>query len=163
MTNSLTETGKSTCSIFILLIGAFIYSRFLGLAGLPLQMARWIADAGWPPVALLTAVVGLFVFLGMFIDPISMQVLAVPLVFPAITAAGFDPIWFGIIVVRLVEIAVLTPPLGFNVFVIASISPGVGSGAIFREVLPFIAVDVLTIILFTAFPQIILFVPGMMK
>lgn len=161
--SSLMDTGRTTTVIFAILIGAFIYSRFLGLAGLPLDLSEWIAEAGLPPLALLAMVVALFVFLGMFIDPISMQVLAVPLVFPAITAAGFDGIWFGIIVVRMVEIATLTPPLGFNVFAMASIVPDVASTAIFRNVTFFILVDILTVALFTAFPIIVLFLPNLMK
>ncbi len=113
-----------------------------------------------PIYAALLLILLMFVIMGCFLDAMAMVILMVPIVFPVITELGFDPIWFGVIIVMTVELGLITPPVGMNVFVINSITPGVSLPAIFRGVMPFVAVDVLRLLLLIAFPAIVLFLPS---
>ena len=105
----------------------------------------------------------MFLIMGCFLDAMAMIILMVPIVFPVITELGFDPIWFGVIIVMTVELGLITPPVGMNVFVINSIAARVSLPTIFRGVLPFVAIDVVRLILLIAFPGIVLFLPSGMQ
>jgi len=102
------------------------------------------------------------VFLGMFLDAIGMMMLTLPIIFPAVMALGYDPIWFGIIIVKMCEICLITPPVGLNVYIVRSVAPDIPLEEIFRGIIPFVAMDVITVALFIAFPQIITFLPSQM-
>jgi TRAP-type C4-dicarboxylate transport system permease large subunit len=98
----------------------------------------------------------------MFLDAIGMMMLTLPIIFPAVIALGYDPIWFGIIIVKMCEICLITPPVGLNVYIVRSVAPDIPLEEIFRGIIPFVAMDVLTVALFIAFPQIITFLPNQM-
>ena len=98
----------------------------------------------------------------MFLDAIGMMMLTLPIVFPGVVALGFDPIWFGIILVKMCEICLITPPVGLNVYIVRSVAPDTPLEEIFRGAIPFIAMDILTVGIFVVFPQIITFLPGLM-
>jgi len=118
-----------------------------------LTVSRWL---------ILAAILGVYVILGAFVGLIGMLFLATPPFFPVILALGFDPIWFGIIVVKMVEIACITPPVGINVYIVSRAVPDVPVLRIFKGVLPFLAMDFLTVVLLIIFPQIIMVLPNMM-
>jgi TRAP-type C4-dicarboxylate transport system permease large subunit len=99
----------------------------------------------------------------MFLDAIGMLMLTVPIVFPAVMGLGYDPVWFGIILVKMCEICLITPPVGLNCYIVRSVAPDIPLEEIFRGVIPFIAMDILTVGVFIAFPQIITFLPGLMR
>ena len=105
---------------------------------------------------------GIFVFLGLFLDLIGMMLLALPIVFPAVVALGFDPIWFGIIVVKMGEICLITPPVGLNVYVVNSVAPDIPTQDIFRGIIPFLFMDFLTLTILIIFPQITTLLPSLM-
>ena len=149
--------------VFTILVGALIFNSFLAVSTIPMELASWVAGLGLPPVMIMALILLVYLVLGCFIDAFSMVLLTIPIFFPVVTALGFNPIWFGVIVVLVVEIALITPPVGMNVYVIWGITRDVPMETIFRGILPFLAALIVFIIFLVAFPQIILFLPGLMS
>jgi tripartite ATP-independent transporter DctM subunit len=146
---SLLETGRTTIMIFSIIVGVLIFVRFLALTGLP-------------STVVILLIMSIYIFLGMFLDAIGMMMLTLPIVFPAVMALGYDPIWFGIIIVKMCEICLITPPVGLNCYIVRSVAPDIPLEEVFRGIIPFVAMDVLTVALFISFPQIITFLPNTM-
>jgi len=159
---SLLETGRTTIMIFAIIVGVLIFVRFLALTGLPTTFAEFVLDLPLPPTLVIMLILCIYVFLGMFLDAIGMMMLTLPIIFPAVVALGFDPIWFGIILVKMCEICLITPPVGLNCYIVRSVAPNIPLEEIFRGILPFMIMDFLTVGLFIAVPQIITFLPGKM-
>jgi len=159
---SLLETGRTTIMIFAIIVGVLIFVRFLALTGLPDTFTQFVLDLPIPSSLILILILCIYIFLGMFLDAIGMMMLTLPMVFPAVTGLGYDPIWFGIIVVKMCEICLITPPVGLNCYIVRSVAPDIPLEEIFRGILPFIAMDVLTVALFIVFPQIVTFLPSRM-
>ena len=122
--SALLETAKLTVMIFALIWGVLIFVRFLGFAGLPEAFATWIVNLPLPAVVIMIFILLGYAVLGMFMDAIGMLLLTLPVVYPAVTALGYDPIWFGIIVVKMCEVCLITPPVGLNCYVVAAVRPG---------------------------------------
>jgi tripartite ATP-independent transporter DctM subunit len=158
---SLIDTAKLTVMIFSIIWGVLIFVRFLAFAGISTAFSQWIADLGVSPYLVLVFVIGLYTVLGMFMDGIGMLLLTLPVIFPVMTTLGFDPIWFGIIVVKMVEVGLLTPPVGLNCYVVNGVRPDIPLQAIFRGVWPFVIADYLCVGLFTLYPGIVTFLPNM--
>jgi tripartite ATP-independent transporter DctM subunit len=125
--DSLLDTGRATVMIFSIIVGVLIFVRFLAISGLPAAFSKAVVAMPVPPLLILFGMLGIFVFLGMFLDLIGMMLLALPIIFPAVIALGFDPIWFGVIVVKMGEICLITPPVGLNVYVVNSVAPDIPS------------------------------------
>jgi tripartite ATP-independent transporter DctM subunit len=159
---SLLETGRTTIMIFSIIVGVLIFVRFLALTGLPSSFAEFVIALPLPRLLIILLLLSLYVFLGMFLDAIGMMMLTLPIIFPAVMALGYDPIWFGIIIVKMCEICLITPPVGLNVYIVRSVAPDIPLEEIFRGIIPFVAMDILTVALFIAFPQIITFLPYQM-
>lgn len=159
---SLLETGRTTIMIFSVIVGVLILVRFLALSGLPASFTRFVVELPLPPLAILLLILVIYFFLGMFLDAIGMMMLTLPMVFPAVVALRFDPIWFGIIIVKMCEICLITPPVGLNVYVVQSVAPDIPLEEIFRGILPFVAMDVLTVGVLIAIPEIVTFLPNRM-
>jgi tripartite ATP-independent transporter DctM subunit len=159
---ALLETGRTTVMIFFLIVGVLIFVRFLAFSGLPKQFMATAMQTAAPPVVVLIVILLVYVVLGMFMDAIGLLMLTLPLVFPVVTALGYDPIWFGIIVVKMAEMCLITPPIGLNCYVVAGVDPEVPLSEIFRGILPFFVMDVLTVATLIAFPQIVLLLPRTM-
>ncbi|MDP2916800.1 MAG: TRAP transporter large permease [Dehalococcoidia bacterium] len=157
------DAVQTTSMIMIIVIGATVFGYFLAMSKLPLEMADFVARSNLPPYIVLTGVVIVFVILGCFIEALAMLILVIPIVFPLITNSGFDPIWFGVIAVIVTQIALITPPVGVNVFVIKGIANDVPMYTIFRGVTPYVVALVIFIVILTVFPQIALFLPNIMK
>ncbi len=160
---ALEETAKLTVMIFALIWGILIFVRFLGYAGLPQAFAEWIVELPFPPIVIMIFILLAYVVLGMFMDAIGMLLLTLPVVYPAVVALGYDPIWFGIIVVKMCEVCLITPPVGLNCFVVNAVRPDIPLGDVFRGIAPFFVADVVTIGLFVAFPGIILWLPNLVN
>lgn len=158
----LLETARMTAMIFVILIGAFLFSNFVNVAGLPGALSSWVSEANIPPLAVMLAILAIYVVLGCALESLSMLLLTVPIFYPIVIGLGFDPIWFGIVVVMVIEISLITPPIGLNVFVLKATLPEVSTGTIFRGVLPFIVADVLRVGLLVLVPSIVLFLPNLM-
>jgi TRAP-type C4-dicarboxylate transport system permease large subunit len=158
---SIAEAGVTTAMIMILIIGAFIFMKFMAISKLPFVLAGTISGLGLSPYVILAFIVIIYIILGMLLEINSAMVLTIPLIYPVITALGFDPIWFGVIVVILMEMGLATPPLGMNVFILATVTD-TPMGTIFRGVWPFVAAMLICIIILTIWPQIVLFLPSKM-
>lgn len=159
---SVLDTGKATVMIFSIIVGVLIFVRFLAITGLPAAFSKAVLAMPVNRMVILCGILGLFVFLGMFLDLIGMMLLALPIVFPAVVSLGFDPIWFGVIVVKMGEICLITPPVGLNVYVVNSVAPDIPSEEIFIGIVPFLLMDFLTLAILIVFPQISLFLPSLM-
>jgi len=159
---ALLETAKLTVMIFSLIWGVLIFVRFLGFAGLPEVFANFVVSLPYPPIVIMICILLFYVVLGMFMDAIGMLLLTLPVVYPAVIGLGYDPIWFGIIVVKMCEVCLITPPIGLNCYVVAGVRPDIPLSAVFRGIGPFFICDVITLGLFLAFPEIITWLPDQM-
>jgi C4-dicarboxylate transporter DctM subunit len=160
--DSLLSAGRTTGMIFAIMIGAMLLNYFLGITRLPMELATFISELQVPPLVVLLAILAIYLFLGCIMDSLAMILLTVPIFFPIIQKLGIDPIWFGILITRCVEIGLITPPIGLNVFVIAGVARDVPLYDIFRGILPFLAADILEVTLLITFPQIALYLPNTM-
>ena len=168
--DSFFETAKLTVMIFTLIWGVFLFVRFLGFAGLPGAFADWIVGLDLPPVLIMVFILLAYAVLGMFMDAIGMLVLTLPVVFPAVIALGYDPIWFGIVVVKMAEICLITPPIGLNCFVVAGVSRelvdqngrslAIPLQDVFRGIGPFFIADIATVGVLLAVPEFVLWLPN---
>jgi C4-dicarboxylate transporter DctM subunit len=147
--------------IFTIIIGAFIFNAFLAVSTVPMELASWVSTLGFSPILIMILIIFAYMVLGCFIDAMSMIVLTIPIFYPVVTSLGFDPIWFGIIIVLVTEMAMITPPVGMNVYVIAGVARDVPMQTIFRGILPFVLIEIFFIALVVAFPQIVLFLPSL--
>jgi C4-dicarboxylate transporter DctM subunit len=159
---ALLDTVKTTAMIFTILIGAILFNNFLILASMPNLVSSWISDLPLGPTAILFVIIAMYLVLGCLLDSLAMILLTIPIVFPIVGALGYDPVWFGIIIVMVVELGLITPPIGMNVFVIKSIAREVPLETIFRGVLPFIAAQIVLILILIVFPAIALWLPSTM-
>ncbi len=158
----LLESGKTTAMIFLIIIGANIFSTFLGLARLPMGLVDFVTGLALPKIVILSGIILVFLLLGCVMDCYAIMILTVPIIFPVIEAMQFDPVWFGVIMVIVLEAGLITPPVGLNVFVLKSAAPDVPLTVIFRGIWPFLLAALFAIILIIIFPQIALFLPSYM-
>ena len=161
-TSAMSETGRTTALVFAIVAGVLIYVHFLGFTGMPAAIAGHIVRMDVSPTLVLICILLLYLVLGMFLDGIGMILLTVPIILPTIKTLGVDPIVFGVLVVRMVEIGLMTPPVGLNVYVLKGVAKEVSMADIFRGCGWFVAVDVLNVALLVAFPQMILLIPHTM-
>ncbi len=157
---SLMSATRVSCMIMFILAGASYLSLAMGFTGIPRALAEWVASLGLSPIALIAALAAFYIVLGMALDGISMIVLTAAIVLPMIQKAGFDLVWFGIFIVLLVEIAEVTPPVGFNLFVLQNMT-GRDSNEIARAALPFFGMLVVTIGIITVFPEVVTWLPDL--
>jgi len=158
----LVETAHTTAALFTVLIGAWIFSNFINLAGLPEQLLSRIAETGFGPMAVMLMILLVYIVLGCVFESLSMLLLTVPIFFPLVTSLGFDPVWFGVIVVVVTEISLITPPVGLNVFVLKGVVGDVSTATIFRGVTPFWMVDIVRLALLLFAPWLVLVLPNSM-
>jgi tripartite ATP-independent transporter DctM subunit len=159
---SLLDTGKTTAMIFLIIIGANIFSTFLGLARLPMLLADFIAGLALPKILVLIGIILVYVVLGCVMDCYAIMILTVPIIFPVIEALQFDPIWFGVLMVIVLEVGLITPPVGLNVFVLKTAAPEIPLTVIFRGIIPFLIAALVAIALLIAIPDIALLLPSHM-
>jgi tripartite ATP-independent transporter DctM subunit len=160
---SLVEAGRTTGTIFTVGFGALIFSNFVNVAGLPRDLVAIIDAVNVSPIGVVLTICLILIVLGMVFDALAMILLTVPVFFPIIASLGLDPVWFGIIVIIVVEIGLITPPIGLNVFVVKSVAPDVPLGEIFKGIVPFFLASVAALALIILFPAIALFLPGLMR
>jgi tripartite ATP-independent transporter DctM subunit len=156
------ETIKTFAFVYLILIGAFLFNPFLAVTQIPLKLAGIVNGLEVAPLVILAIIVVAYIIMGTFLEGIAMLVLTIPIVFPVIKDLGYDPIWFGVLLVVVLEMSLISPPLGLNVFVVKGISDGVPMGDIFKGVLPFWAAMLVCAVLLVMFPQIALFLPETM-
>lgn len=159
---SLEDTLMSSVNLLFLLVGAYIFMRFLALTKLPYGIAQFTAGLTLNRYLILAGVIGVYIILGMFLDIITAVVLTLPMIYPTILNLGFDPIWFGVITVVVLEIGHITPPVAMNAYVLADATT-VPIETIFKGIWPFVLSMVICIVILICFPQIALFLPNMMR
>ena len=158
----LKETAFTTAALFAVLIGAQTFSNFINLAGLPEALIALVTAFDVPPFAVMAMILCIYLILGCVFESLSMLLLTVPIFFPLVTSLGYDPIWFGIVVVVVTEISLITPPIGLNVFILKGVVGDVSTGTIFRGVTPFWVADLLRLALIVIMPWIALILPRQM-
>jgi C4-dicarboxylate transporter DctM subunit len=160
---SLDRTVRTTAMFILLLVSGLFATFMLSRLGVPQAVAEAMTGLPLPPWAVLAAIVGVLVVLGCFLDPMSILVIMVPILFPTVVALGYDPVWFGVIVTITIEIAAITPPVGFNLFVLRSVVPGASVAEAARGALVFVAPLMLGILILFLAPQVALFLPSMIR
>jgi tripartite ATP-independent transporter DctM subunit len=159
---ALLRTMKTTGMIYFILIGAFILNCFLAVTTIPFVLADFVSGLPLPPLAIMGCIIIIYIFLGCVMDAMAMILLTIPIFFPLTASLGFDPIWFGIIIVAVTEMAMISPPIGINVYVIAGVAPDVPMQTIFKGIIPFLMADFCRVTLYLLVPSIVLFLPSLM-
>ena len=160
---ALDQTVRTTAMIFLIIIGADLFGYFMALSQLPLAMASWLIHLHVGALGVLWIILILYLILGCVMDELAIILLTVPIFFPVVTQLGFDPIWFGVIIVVTVQIGLVSPPVGLNVFVIAGMARDVPMPKIFRGIMPFLAAMIVLLVLLTIWPDLALILPRHMK
>jgi tripartite ATP-independent transporter DctM subunit len=159
---SLLQATRTAAAVFTVLIGALLFGYFLTVTQTPQKVTEFLTGLGLDSYGVLALIMLMYLVLGCLMDAMAMIILTVPIIFPVVTHLGFDPIWFGVIIVMTVELGLIHPPVGMNVFVIKSVVKDVSFATIFKGVLPFIATDLIRLVILIAFPIIALWLPSHM-
>ncbi|TMW72316.1 TRAP transporter large permease [Alteribacter natronophilus] len=160
---SIDETVRLTAMIFLILIGATIFSQFLSISRIPVGVTNYVSGMDVNPYIILILILLVFLLLGLFIEGISILILTIPIVYPLVIGLGFDGVWFGVIMVMVINIGLLTPPLGVSIFVIKGVAKNIPIQTIFRGVTPMVIAMALCTAILIAFPQLVTFLPGYMR
>jgi C4-dicarboxylate transporter DctM subunit len=158
----LAETLKTTSMLFMIIIGAIVFSYFVVQARLPEALIGWIQRMGMGPLALMLTLIAAYIILGCFLEGIGLVLITVPVFLPVVTASGFDPVWFGVIVVIVVEMGLIHPPVGMNLFVIQAQLPDIPILSIYKGTLPFLVAPMVLIVILLAFPGVALWLPRLL-
>jgi C4-dicarboxylate transporter DctM subunit len=159
---SLVETTRLSCMILVIVAGATIFGHFLAVSRIPFDIANWISTFDFPDYVIMLFIIFIYLIGGCFIDSLALIMLTVPIFYPVITFLGYDPIWFGVVIVLITQIGVITPPMGINVYVVSGVARDVPLETIFKGVLPLLLALIIGTLLLIPFPQIALFLPGLM-
>jgi TRAP-type C4-dicarboxylate transport system permease large subunit len=158
----LVESARTTAMLFTLLIAASVFANFVNFTTMPMDLKEWITHLGLSPTMIVVAMMVIYIVLGTVMEELTMVLLTIPLFFPIVLALGFDPVWFGVLIVMVVQIGLISPPVGMNLFVLNALLPGVSLGQIFRGCWPFVAIMAFMLMLLVMFPGISLWLPSLM-
>jgi len=160
---SLFETTRISCMILVIVAGATVFGHFLAITRIPYDIAEWVAGFDLPAWAIMALIIGVYMLGGCFIDALALIMLTVPIFYPVAMSLGYDPIWFGVVIVMVTQIGVITPPVGVNVYVVSGVARDIPLHVIFKGVVPLLIALIFGTLLMIPFPQIALFLPGMMR
>jgi tripartite ATP-independent transporter DctM subunit len=152
---------RTACMVLFIITGATVFGHFLAISNIPFVLADWVKGLPIPPMAVMAVIIFIYFIGGFFMDSMALIVVTIPIFFPVVMDLGFDPIWFGVIIVLVGEMGVITPPVGVNVFVIKGIAPDIPLHKIFRGIFPFLIALIILTILLTIFPKIATFMPSL--
>ena len=158
--DALYSSTRTTCMIFMIVAGATVFSHFLAVTTIPAELSSWVVDLPLPSWAIMIVVMFFFLIGGCFMDALGMILLTIPIFYPVAIALGYDPIWFGVVIVLVTELGVITPPVGINVYVVSGIARDVPLEVIFKGAFPFVLTLITYVVIMVFFPQIALFLPG---
>jgi TRAP-type C4-dicarboxylate transport system permease large subunit len=162
--NCFLSSARTTGMILLIVVGAFVLNLALSLTGIGEAITKWVTSFGLSRVQLLMLLIVFYLLLGMFMDTLSMMVATIPLAFPVVTAAGVDPIWFGVFIVLMCELGLITPPVGMNLFVVQSIRPDGGPVIeVIRGALPYAIIMLLFALVLIAVPGLATWLPQLMR
>jgi tripartite ATP-independent transporter DctM subunit len=159
---ALLETVRTTAMVFLILIGAHFFATFMALTRIPINLATMLGDLAIPALLVLAVILAAYIVLGTFLEGFAMMVLTLPIVFPIVLTLGYDPIWFGIVMVIVLEMGLISPPVGINVFVVKGVAEDVPLGTIYAGIMPFWLAMLVGVVLLVAFPQIAMILPNTM-
>ncbi|RLC72555.1 MAG: C4-dicarboxylate ABC transporter permease [Chloroflexi bacterium] len=154
---------RITCMVMVIVTGATIFGHFMAVARIPMELAAWVSGLELPRAAVMGIIVFIYLIGGCFMDALALITLTIPIFYPAVIALGFDPIWFGVIIVLVTEMGVITPPVGVNVYVIKGIATDVPLETIFKGIFPFLVALIANVGILLAFPQIATFLPSLTR
>lgn len=161
--HALIETTRISCMVMMIVTGAVVFGHFMAITRIPFDLANWVGTLPLPNYAIMGIIILLYLFGGCFMDALAMIMLTIPIFYPVATNLGFHPIWFGVAIVLVTEMGVITPPVGVNVYVVHGIAKDVPLEVIFKGVAPFVLALLVCVAILLAFPQIVLFLPGLMR
>jgi len=159
---ALFETTRITCMILVIVAGATIFGKFLAVSRIPYDIANWVAAFNLPPAVIMGFIILVYLAGGCFIDSLALIMLTIPIFFPVVVGFGYDPIWFGVVIVMVTQIGVITPPVGVNVYVVSGVARDVPLSVIFRGVVPLLIALIIATLLLIPFPQIALYLPSLL-
>jgi C4-dicarboxylate transporter DctM subunit len=159
----LIDSAELASTILFIIVGGMLFGNMISVTRLPIMLSEWVVSLNIPPISILICIIFIYIILGCFLDALSTMIITIPIIYPIITQLGFSPIWFGVLMVQNMEIAAITPPYGINLFILKGILTETSMGEIFRGVLWFILPLTLTMAIYIAFPQLALWLPGMMS
>jgi tripartite ATP-independent transporter DctM subunit len=160
---SLKDTTKTSAMIMLIIAGAIMFGRFMAVSRVPFELANWTASLSLPPIVIMGIMILIYLILGCFIDALALVLLTTPIFYPvAVTTLGFDPIWFGVIVVMVVAMGVITPPVGMNVYIVKGVAKDVPLEKIFKGIWPFLICILISIVFLFIFPSIATFLPALL-
>jgi TRAP-type C4-dicarboxylate transport system permease large subunit len=151
-----------TGMILLMLVGTFMFMHFMALSRLPFAMSNFVVGLQLPSIVVMIAIILMYLVLGGPLPELPLVMLTIPIIYPLVVALGFDPIWYGVIIVRMIAIGSISPPVGNNIFLISGLS-GVPLSTVYRGVIPFLIADVINVAFLVAFPELSLFLVRMMK
>jgi len=160
---TLFESAGSIAMLYMIVIGANIFGYFLTLSHMPSEVATWVQGLDVPPLAIIFIIIGMYIILGCVFDALAGMVLTLPFVVPIVSGLGYDLVWWGIVNVMVIEIGMITPPVGINVFVIKGLRPDIPLGTIFRGITPFLVANIIALLLVVLFPQLATWLPALLR
>ena len=160
---SLDETTRVSCMIFVIVAGATVFGHFLAVTGIPANIGTWVSELALPPSVIIGLIILVYLVLGCLMDSLAMIMLTIPIIYPVVLTMGFDPIWFGVMIVIVAEMGVITPPVGINAYVVAGVARDVPLHIIFKGSLHMLYAMIALAVLLIIFPQIALFLPQLLK
>jgi tripartite ATP-independent transporter DctM subunit len=155
-------SARTSVTLLTILIGAMLFANFINVARLPQAIGEWVSALEFAPIYVILVIVAIYVILGCFLESLSMMLLTVPIFYPIVEMMGYDLIWFGILVIVVIEISMITPPIGMNIFVLRGVLPEIPVQTIFKGVIPFISADLVRLALIIIFPAVSLWIPSLM-
>jgi len=163
LSDILVESARTTGMLFTLLIAATVFANFVNFTTMPSDLKEWITHLGLSPVMVVGAMMVIYIILGTVMEELTMVLLTIPLFFPIVVQLGFDPVWFGVLIVMVIQIGLISPPVGMNLFVLNTLLPKVGLGTIFRGCWPFVGMQIITLGILLFFPALSLYLPSLMS
>jgi tripartite ATP-independent transporter DctM subunit len=160
---SIASTTRISCMVMVIVAGATVFGHFMAVTRVPFEISNWVADLPLPNFAIMLVIILIYLLGGCFMDAFAMIMLTIPIFFPVAETLGYDPIWFGVVIVLISEMGVITPPVGINVYVVYGVAEDVPLEVIFKGVLPMLLALLVCNLIILLFPQIALFLPGLMR
>lgn len=160
---SLQETARTSCMVMTIVAGAVMFGHFLAITRIPMNLASWLAGLALPGWVIMAFIILFYLISGCFVDALALILLTIPIFFPVVTALNFDPIWFGVIIVIVTQMGVISPPVGVNVYVVSGIERNIPLQTIFKGALPFLLALIVAVIILILFPQLSLFLPNLIQ
>ncbi len=157
------ESTRIACMVLMIVAGATVFGHFLAITRIPYELASWVSELPLPPWAIMALIILVYLIGGCFLDALALILLTIPIFYPIVTSLGFDPIWFGVIIVLVTQMGVITPPVGLNVYVVSGVAKDVPLEEIFKGALPFLISLVVLALLLIPFPKLALFLPSLVK